>query len=221
MTTGESTVKLYSYFRSSAAYRARIALNVKGLQYDYVAKHLLRDGGEHKLADYLAINPQGFIPALEHDGALITQSVAIIEYLEEMFPSPSLLPMRPVDRAIVRAMSQLIACDIHPLNNLRVLNYLKSPLGQGTDAVTEWYKHWIGEGFTALEQLIAKHSSVGRFCFGDTITMADVLLVPQVANSRRYKMDLSPYPVLQKVTTHLETLQAFLDARPEAQPDAE
>ena len=214
-------MKLYSYFRSSAAYRARIALNVKGLSYDYVAKHLLKDGGEHKRADYLAINPQGFIPALEHDGALITQSVAIIEYLEEMFPTPSLLPTRPVDRAIVRAMAQLIACDIHPLNNLRVLNYLKAPLGQENDAVTEWYKHWIAEGFAALEQLIAMHSGEKRYCFGDAVTMADVLLVPQVANSRRYKMDLSRYPALQTVTTHLETLPAFLAARPEVQPDAE
>jgi len=214
-------VKLYSFARSSAAYRARIALNVKGLPYEYVAKHLLKNGGEHKLADYLAINPQGFIPALEHDGALITQSVAIIEYLEEMFPSPSLLPKRPVDRAVVRAMAQLIACDIHPLNNLRVLNYLKSPLGQDSDAVSAWYKHWIAEGFAALEQLIAKHSIAGRFCFGDAITMADVLLVPQVANSRRYQMDLACYPTLKNVTAHLESLPAFLAARPEAQPDAE
>jgi maleylacetoacetate isomerase/maleylpyruvate isomerase len=214
-------VKLYSYYRSSAAYRARIALNVKGLQYEYVAKHLLKNGGEHKSADYLAINPQGFIPALDHDGALVTQSVAIIEYLEEMFPSPPLLPQRPVDRAVVRAMSLLIACDIHPLNNLRVLNYLKSPLNQGGDASADWYKHWIAEGFAALEQLLAKHSSAQRYCFGDAVSMADVLLVPQVANSRRYQMDLSCYPTLQKVTTHLETLPAFLAARPEVQPDAE
>jgi len=213
-------VKLYSFFRSSAAYRVRIALNLKGLQYEYVAKHLARNGGEHRLADYLALNPQGFVPALEHEGSLITQSVAIIEYLEEAFPSPSLLPTRAIDRASVRAMSQLIACDIHPLNNLRVLNYLKAPLTQNSEAITEWYKHWIDEGFTALEKLIAKHSD-GRHCFGDAVTMADVLLVPQVANSRRYQMDLGRYPALQKVTTHLETLPAFFGARPEAQPDAE
>jgi maleylacetoacetate isomerase len=214
-------MKLYSFFRSSAAYRARIALNVKGLQYEYVAKHLVKNGGEHKQADYLAINPQGFIPALEHDDALITQSVAIIEYLEEVFPSPSLLPQRPVDRAVVRAMSQLIACDIHPLNNLRVLNYLKSPLEQSSDAIAEWYKHWIAEGFAALEQLIVKHSTNKRYCFGDVVTMADVLLVPQVANSRRYQMDLAPYPTLKKIAAHLESLPAFLAARPEVQPDAE
>jgi maleylacetoacetate isomerase/maleylpyruvate isomerase len=214
-------MKLYSYFRSSAAYRARIALNVKGLQYEYVAKHLMRDGGEHKRADYLAINPQGFIPALEHDGALITQSIAIIEYLDEVFPTPPLLPARAVERAVVRAMSLLVACDIHPLNNLRVLNYLKAPLGQESEATSEWYKHWIAEGFAALEQLIAKHSSSGRYAFGDTVTMADVLLVPQVANSRRFQMDLAPYPVLKKVTAHLETLPGFSAARPESQPDAE
>jgi maleylacetoacetate isomerase/maleylpyruvate isomerase len=214
-------MKLYSFFRSSAAYRVRIALNLKGLQYEYVAKHLVRNGGEHKLADYLALNPQGFIPALEHDGALLTQSVAIIEYLEEAFPSPSLLPSRAIDRAAVRAMSQLIACDIHPLNNLRVLNYLKAPLSQNNEAISEWYRHWIDEGFAALEKLIIKYSTEGRHCFGSAVTMADVLLVPQVANSRRYQMDLGKYPALQKVTTYLESLPAFMAARPEVQPDAE
>jgi maleylacetoacetate isomerase/maleylpyruvate isomerase len=187
-------MKLYSFFRSSAAYRVRIALNLKGLQYEYVAKHLVKNGGEHKRADYLAINPQGFIPALEHDGALITQSIAIVEYLDEAFPAPQLLPKRAIDRAVVRAMSLLVACDIHPLNNLRVLNYLKAPLGQSTAAIAEWYKHWIAEGFAAFEQLIARHSTSGRYCFGDEVTMADVLLVPQVANSRRYQMDLASYP---------------------------
>jgi maleylpyruvate isomerase len=214
-------MKLYSFFRSSAAYRVRIALNLKGAPFDYVAKHLAKDGGEHKRADYLAINPQGFIPALEHDGALITQSIAIVEYLDEVFPTPSLLPKSPIDRAIVRAMSLLVACDIHPLNNLRVLNYLKSPLGQGSDAIAAWYKHWIDEGFAALEKLIAKHSQASRYCFGDAVTMTDVLLVPQVANSRRYQMDLAPYPTLQKVVAHLESLPEFLAARPEVQPDAE
>jgi maleylacetoacetate isomerase len=214
-------VQLYSFFRSSAAYRVRIALHVKGVSYDYVAKHLIKNGGEHKAADYLALNPQGFIPALEHNGALLTQSVAIIEYLEEIFPTPSLLPTKAVDRAIVRAMSQIVACDIHPLNNLRVLNYLKSPLNLDADAVAAWYRQWIHEGFLALEQFIAKHSTDARYSFGASVTMADVLLVPQVANSRRYKMDLSVYPTLRKVAAHLETLPAFLDARPEVQPDAE
>ncbi len=214
-------MKLFSYFRSSAAYRVRIALNVKGLSYDYAAKHLIKNGGEHKQDDYLALNPQGFVPALEHDGAVLTQSIAIIEYLDEVFPTPSLLPRSPRDRAIVRAMALLVACDIHPLNNLRVLNYLKSPLAQDSEAIVEWYKHWIAEGFAAFEQLIAKHSSDNRYCFGDTVTMADTLLVPQVANSRRYRMDLSAYPTLQRVSAHLESLPAFQAARPEVQPDAE
>lgn len=212
-------MKLYSYFRSSAAYRVRIALNVKQLKYEYIAKHLTRN--EQRGADYLEINPQGFVPALEHEGKLITQSVAIIEYLDEVFPSPPLLPKEPASRAAVRAMALLIACDIHPLNNLRVLNYLKGPLSQGGDAIGDWYKHWIAEGFGALEALIAKQSTSGRYCFGDEATLADVLLVPQVANSRRYKMDLSSYPTLQKITAHLESLPAFVAARPEAQPDAE
>jgi maleylpyruvate isomerase len=214
-------VQLYSFFRSSAAYRVRIALNIKGVEHDYIAKHLIKNGGEHRAADYLAINPQGFIPALEHDGALLTQSVAIIEYLEETFPNPSLLPTKPLDRAIVRAMAQIVACDVHPLNNLRVLNYLKSPLNQDADAVAAWYRNWIHEGFLALEQFIAKHSSDGLYSFGASVTMADVLLVPQVANSRRYKMDLSAYPTLKTVAANLENLPAFFAARPEAQPDAE
>src|SRR5262249_53664151 len=142
------------------------------------------------------------------------------EYLDEVFPTPRLLPQRPADRAVVRAMSLLVACDIHPLNNLRVLNYLKS-LGQGSDAIAEWYKHWIADGFAALEKLLVKHSAARRYCFGDAVTLADVLLVPQVANSKRYQMDLSAYPVLRAVAEHLETLPTFLDARPEVQPDAE
>ena len=214
-------MKLYSYFRSSAAYRVRIALNIKGVTYDYIAKHLTKDGGEQKRADYLAINPQGLIPALENDGKLFTQSLAIIEYLDETIPNPSLLPKHPADRATVRAMSLLVACDIHPLNNLRVLNYLKLSLGHGNDAIAAWYKHWIAEGFAAFEQLLVKYSHAGRYCFQDSVSMADVLLVPQVANSRRYQMDLSPYPTLKKISAHLESLPTFLNARPEMQPDAE
>ncbi|MBC7984033.1 MAG: maleylacetoacetate isomerase [Candidatus Obscuribacterales bacterium] len=214
-------MKLYSFFRSSAAYRVRIALNVKGLSYDYVAKHLLKNGGEHRLAEYLAINPQGFIPALEHDGVLITQSLAIIEYLDEVFPTPPLLPTRAIDRAHVRAMALVIACDIHPLNNLRVLNYLKSPLEQDSDTTAVWYRHWIAEGFSALEQMIAKHSTANRHCFGDTVTIADVLLVPQVVNARRFELDLKAYPNLLQTTTYLESLPAFVQARPDMQPDAE
>jgi maleylacetoacetate isomerase len=214
-------MQLYSYFRSSAAYRVRIALNIKGLKYDYVAKHLLKNGGEHRQAEYLALNPQGLVPALEHQGALLTQSLAIIEYLDEVFPTPPLLPSLPADRAAVRAMALLIACDIHPLNNLRVLNYLKSPLAQSSDAIANWYQHWIVEGFQALEVLIAKRSSDGRFCFGNAVSIADVLLVPQVANAMRYQLDFSSYPTLQNVAKHLNELPAFSAARPDVQPDAE
>jgi maleylacetoacetate isomerase len=215
-------MKLYSYFRSSAAYRVRIALEVKGLAYEYVAKHFRRNGGEHRKPDYLAVNPQGLIPALEDDGAVVTQSLAIIEYLEEAYPkTPRLLPASPADRARVRAMAQAIACDVHPLNNLRVLEYLKSQMGQSEDATNLWYRHWIAEGFRALEQSIGKHTGDGGHCFGETVTVADVCLVPQVYNARRFAVDLAPYPVLVRLSESLESLPAFAKARPEAQPDAE
>ncbi len=215
-------MKLYSFFRSSAAYRVRIALNVKGLAYDYVAKHLRRDGGEQRKPEYRAIQPQGLVPALEDGAAVIAQSLAIIEYLEEAYPqTPRLLPPGAADRAIVRAIAQAIACDIHPLNNLRVLDYLKARMGQSEEATNAWYRHWIAEGFAALEQWIGKHSGDGRHCFGAEVTLADVCLVPQVYNARRFQTDLAPYPSLAAVSAYLETLPAFAVARPEAQPDSE
>ena len=213
-------MKLYSFFRSSAAYRVRIALNLKGLSYDYVAKHLRR--GEQTKPEYRSIHPQGLIPALEDGSVVIPQSLAIIEYLEEAYPqTPRLLPAAAADRAIVRAMSQAIACEIHPLNNLRVLNYLKSQMGQTEDATHVWIRHWIAEGFAALEQLIRTHSDDGNYCFGADVTLADVCLVPQVYNARRFETDVSPYPTLVAVATHLERLPAFAAARPEVQPDTE
>lgn len=212
-------MKLYNYFRSSAAYRARIALNVKGLQYEYVSKALLKN--EHRSAEYLTLNPEGLIPALEVDGAVITQSLAIIEYLEELQPEPRLLPADPLARAHVRSLALAIACDIHPLNNLRVLNYLRRELGQNDDGVNAWYRHWIGEGLGALERQVAKYSSSRRYCFGDSLSLADVCLVPQMYNARRFKCDVAPYPVLVAISTHLETLPAFVAARPEVQPDAQ
>jgi len=215
-------MKLYSFFRSSAAYRVRIALNVKGLAYEYVAKHLRRDGGEQLKPEYRAIQPQALVPALEDGGAVIAQSLAIIEYLEEAYPqTPRLLPTAAADRAIVRAIAQAIACDIHPLNNLRVLNYLKSRMGQSEEATNAWYRHWIAEGFVALELWIGKHSADGQHCFGVGVTLADVCVVPQVYNARRFQIDLAPYPRLAAVSSHLETLPAFVAARPEAQPDNE
>ena len=214
-------LRLYTYWRSSAAYRVRIALAVKGLDYASVPRHLLRDGGEQRSPEYLATNPQGLVPALEHDGHVVTQSLAICEYLEEIHPHPALLPADPRGRAAVRAMALVVACDIHPLNNLSVLQYLRGELEQPDPQVTGWISHWIDRGFTALEQLIARNSADGLHCFGSSVTLADVFLVPQVANSRRVQLDLSPYPRLAAVARHLESLPAFAAARPEAQPDAE
>jgi len=214
-------LRLYTYWRSSAAFRVRIALNLKGLAYESVPKHLLREGGEQRMADYLALNPQGLVPGLEHDGAFIAQSLAICEYLEEIQPEPPLLPGRAQDRALVRSMALAVACDIHPLNNLRVLQYLRSEFGQGEDAVNRWIRHWIGQGFVALEGWIGRHSVDGRHCYGAGVTLADVFLVPQVFNARRFALDLAPFPRLAAVSAHLEGLPAFAAARPEVQPDAE
>jgi len=214
-------MKLYTYFRSSAAYRVRIALNFKGIAAVQIPKHLVREGGEHHLEDYLALNPQGLVPALEHEGRIIGQSLAIIEYLEEIRPEPPLLPAAAGERAVVRSMAMSIACDIHPLNNLRVLEYLKGPLGQDPDAVKGWYRHWIAEGFRGLEEMAQRSSADGRHLYGGSVTLADVLLVPQMYNARRFGCDLAPYPLLAGISSHLESLPAFAAARPEAQPDAE
>lgn len=215
-------MKLYSFFRSSAAFRVRIALNIKGLTYQYIAKDLRLGGTEHRSPDYLALNPQGLVPTLEDHGRAIPQSLAIIEYLDEAYPQTvRLLPPAAADRAIVRAMAQAIACDIHPLNNLRVLNYLKSQMGQSEEATKVWYRHWITEGFIALERLIDRYSGDGNHCFGTKPTLADVCLVPQVCNAMRFKTDLSVFPKLRAVAGHLEQLPAFHAARPEAQPDAQ
>lgn len=214
-------LKLYTYWRSSAAFRVRIALNLKGLAYQSVPKHLLRGGGEQRARDYLALNPQGLVPALDHDGTLVTQSCAICEYLEEIHPEPRLLPGNAAARAQIRAMALAVACDIHPLNNLRVLQYLRGELGQADEAVNRWARHWIAGGFQALEQWIARYSTDGRHCHGSRVTLADVFLLPQVYNARRVQLDLAPYPRLAAVAAHLEALPAFAAARPEAQPDAE
>jgi maleylacetoacetate isomerase len=214
-------VKLFTYFRSSAAYRVRIALNFKDVSCEQVPRHLLRGGGEHRLEGYLEINPQGLVPALEHAGRVFGQSLAIIEYLEEIRPEPPLLPREPADRAVVRSMALGIACDIHPLNNLRVLNYLKGPMQQDPSAVDAWYRHWIAEGFGALEELARRHSGDGRHLFGRSVTLADVVLVPQMYNARRFRCDLGEFPTLVTICTHLESLPAFAAARPEVQPDAE
>jgi maleylacetoacetate isomerase len=214
-------MKLYTYWRSSAAFRVRIALNLKGLAYDAVPTHLLRDGGQQHQAAYRAINPQGLVPALEDNGELIAQSLAIIEYIDETHPAPPLLPGSPRDRAAVRAMALSIACDIHPLNNLRVLQYLRREFAQDDAAIARWNREWISRGFAALETWIDRHSGDGRHCFGSQVTLADVCLLPQAFNARRVELDLAQWPRLAAVATHLETLPAFAAARPAAQPDAE
>ena len=211
-------MKLYTFWRSSAAYRVRIALNLKGVRYDSVAKRFASD--EHRAPEYLTLNPLGLIPALDDDGFVIGESLAIIEYLDETHPAPPLLPADARGRAIVRAMAQAVACDIHPLNNLRVLNYLKGPLGQDTAAVDRWYQHWIAEGLRGLEELARRHSGDGRHLYGTAVTVADVCLVPQLYNARRFRCDLTPYPALTTVGATLEALPAFAAARPEVQPDA-
>ena len=212
-------MKLYTYFRSSAAYRVRIALALKGLAYDSAPVHLVRDGGQQHRPDYLAVNPQGLVPALVDGGRVITQSLAILEYLEEKHPKPALLPRDPAQRAQVRAACLAIACDIHPLNNLRVLNYLRQTLGQDETAVSTWYAHWIAAGFEGLEKSL--QASAGAYCFGDTVTLADVCLVPQMANARRFKVDVTPCPLLSAICDRLGALPAFQQAVPENQPDAE
>jgi maleylacetoacetate isomerase len=214
-------MELYTYFRSSAAFRVRIALAVKGVAYRAVPVNLRHQGGEHRTAAYLERNPQGLVPALDVGAAVLAQSLAIIEYLEETRPSPPLLPQGALERAQVRAMALGVACDIHPLNNLRVLEYLRGPLGQPQAAVQSWYEHWIAAGLQGLELLAKRHSDGGRHLFGDRVTLADVCLVPQMWNARRFNCDLTPYPTLVGIDAHLTALAAFASARPEVQPDVD
>jgi maleylacetoacetate isomerase len=213
-------MKLYSYFRSSAAYRVRIALNLKGIEAEQVPVHLLQP--EPLPAYRAAHNPQGLIPAIEagEDG-LIPQSLAIIEYLEERFPEPALLPRGLADRAYVRAAALLVACDIHPLANLRVLRYLKRELGQEQAAIDTWYRHWVEDGLGRLEAFVTSERRSGRFLFGDNPTMADCLLVPQLYNARRLECDLSGTPTLVAIDARCQEQEAFQRAHPSVQPDAE
>lgn len=214
-------MKLYSYFRSSAAYRARIALNLKGLDADIIPVHLIKGGGQHRQQDYLALNPSALVPTLVDGDFALGQSMAILEYLEETRPKPALLPADAQGRARVRAMAQLIACDIHPLNNLRVLRYLKHSLNVDDAARDEWYRHWVDLGLSALESMLADSPDTGTFCHGDSPTFADVLLVPQVANARRLDCDLSAMPNVVRIDAKCMSLDAFIKAAPANQPDAE
>ena len=214
-------MKLHTYFRSSAAYRVRIALHLKGLDYEAVPVHLVRGGGEHRQPAYLGLNPAGLVPALEDAGQVLTQSLAIVEYLEETHPQPALLPAAALDRARVRAIAQAIACDIHPVNNLRVLQYLTRELGASEEQKNAWYRHWIGVGLQAVEAMLAGDARTGAFCHGDTPGLADCCLVPQVFNARRFGCELSAMPTVLRIADRCAGLEAFRRAAPEAQPDAE
>ena len=214
-------MKLYSYFRSSAAYRVRIALNLKGLSYETVPVHLLRDGGEHLKPDYRALNPDAILPTFIDGDEVMNQSLAIIEYLDETYREPPLLPGSAADRAFIRSIALQVACEIHPLDNLRVLRYLKHELGVADDAKNAWYRHWVESGFASLETRLAGDARVGTFCFGDTPTLADLCLVPQMSNARRFNIDVSRYPTIVRIVDHAEQLDAFQRAAPAQQPDAE
>ncbi len=211
-------MRLHGFWRSSAAYRVRIALALKGLQVETVTHSLPR--GEHRAEAYRALNPQGFVPALETEQGVLIQSGAIIEYLDERWPEPPLLPADAHARAVVRGMAGIISADIHPLNNLRVLNRLRSRHGADDAVVAEWVQHWIHEGFTALESLARLHSKDGRHGFGDGVTVVDICLVPQMYNARRFGCDLAPFPTLVAIDAHCRGLAAFRSAEPELQPDA-
>jgi len=211
-------VKLYTYFRSSAAFRVRIALNLKGISYEPVFVHLAK--GEHRAAAYAKVNPQALLPTLElDDGTRLSQSLAIIEYLDEAHPANPLIPKDALGKARVRSLSYLVASEIHPLNNTRVLQHLKRALGQNEDQINTWYRHWIADGLAKLEAELS--GSRGKFCHGDTPTMADCCLVPQIFNAKRYQSDLAPYPNTMRVFDACMKLDAFDRAQPSKQPDAE
>lgn len=214
-------MRLYTYFRSTAAWRVRIALNLKGLAWESVPVHLLRDGGEQHGEPYRVLNPQGLVPMLVDGDEHIIQSLAIVEYLDETHPEPPLLPRAPTGRARVRALAQVIACDIHPLNNLRVQQYLAEEFGADDDAKRAWMQMWMGAGFDALERMLAGDPRTGACCHGDTPTLADLCLVPQVFNARRFGLELAPFPTITRIDAHCSGLAAFRDAAPEHQADAE
>jgi len=217
-------LKLYTYFRSSAAYRVRIALNLKGLPYQSIPVHLLKDGGEQLHASYRAINPGAMVPSLQDEdaGATLTQSLAILEYLEETHPeTPPLLPADARARARVRALALTVACDIHPLNNLRVLKYLSSTLHVAKESRDEWYRHWVRDGLRIIEAHLARDEETGSFCHGETPTLADCCLIPQVFNAQRFEIDLAPYPTIARIHARCAELPPFLAAHPAQQADAE
>lgn len=213
-------MKLYSYWRSTAAYRVRAALAFKGIDFEHVIVNLVKDGGEQHGAAFRNVNPQGRVPVLVDGDAVIGQSLAIIEYLEERFPVPALLPKAPADRAFARQIALAVACDMHPLNNLSVLNYLSGHLGAEESARRDWYHHWVREGFNAIEALLKTRAAEGPFCLGKDLTVADVFLVPQVYNARRFEVPLDAWRRITAIEAQCLDLDVFQRARPEAQPDA-
>ena len=215
------SIILYSYFRSSAAFRVRIALNIKAIDYQIRPIHLVKNGGQQHQPGYLELNPQGLVPVLQVNEQVISQSSAIVEYLEETYPSPAMLPDLAIDRAYVRSLAQIIACDIHPLNNLRVLEYQKKEWDIKEDDKQIWYRHWIQQGFAAFEQRLEENNNNGLFCFGLTPGIADAFLIPQVYNALRFNCDMQPYPLIQGIYDNCMQQTAFANAAPENQPDAE
>lgn len=218
MTT--EPLRLFSYWRSSAAYRVRIGLNLKGLSYETVPVHLLRDGGQQHAPDFVRINPQHAVPVLQHGERTLRQSLAILEYLDELWPQPRLLPASARERARVRALAQLVASDIHPLNNLRVMRYIEREWQVPQAGREAWMRHWMREGLVALEALLADDPATGVFCHGQTPGIADCCLVPQLYNARRFGLELAAFPILLRIEAACEGLPAFEAARPENQPDA-
>ncbi len=214
-------MNLYGYFRSSASFRVRVALNLKGLPYDSTAVHLRKDGGQQHAPAFRALNPAALVPVLDDDGHVMTQSLAIIEYLEETHPQPPLLPQDAVQRAYVRSVALAIACDIHPLNNLRVLRYLVKTLGVSEEQKNAWYRHWVEQGLAALEARIVADNRAGQYALADSVTLADVMIVPQIFNAQRMDCSLESVPTLMRIFEHCMRLPAFIDAQPSKQPDAD
>ena len=214
-------MKLYNYFRSSASFRVRIALNYKGLPYEYVPVHLLKDGGQQFASSFRTLNPESLTPVLDDDGRVLTQSLAIIEYLEETHPHPPLLPRDAGERAFVRSVALAIACEIHPLNNLRVLRYLVRTLSVSEEQKNAWYRHWVEQGLTALEARLVNEGRTGRYTLGDDVTFADVVIVPQIFNAQRMECNLDGVPTIMRVFNNCMRLPAFVEAQPSLQPDAE
>ena len=214
-------MKLYNYFRSSASFRVRIALNFKGLQYEYAVVHLTKGGGQQFAPEFRAINPDALIPVLDDDGQRLTQSLAIIEYLEETHPEPPLLPKAPLERAYVRALALGIACEIHPLNNLRVLRYLVRDLKATDEQKDAWYRHWVEQGLASIEARLATEGKCGRYALGNQVTLADVVIVPQIFNAKRFDCRLDHVPTVMRIFDRCMELPAFVDAQPARQPDAE